>query len=129
MSLRHQRRAPATTAAGILLAITALLVAGQCAASSGNPADQPLWTGKKDHIVYNTCGCADSCWIAELRDRQTRRPKAALRCDCQQLYFKRAGQRERVIEDNCEAFENAEGNKEAIIRKTMGRLLHRRFGR
>lgn len=129
MNFRHQRHAPATTAAGILLAITILLGAGQCAASFGNPADQPLWTGKQERIVYNTCGCADSCWIAELKDRQTRRTKAALRCDCQQLYFKRAGQREHVIEDNCNVFENAAGNKEAIIRKTMGRLLHRKFGR
>jgi hypothetical protein len=45
------------------------------------------WANKSERLTYRSCGCADSCWVAKLRERKTLHIKAILSCNCENLYF------------------------------------------
>lgn len=59
------------------------------------------WSRAGEVLTYQSCGCADSCWVAELR--KGRKLKARLRCDCEKLYFARELGREQEIAGSCDA--------------------------
>ena len=40
---------------------------------SGGPRTYPLeWRGRGEVLLYRSCGCADGCWVAELRAERTK---------------------------------------------------------
>jgi len=45
------------------------------------------WNVDGQVLEYHSCGCADSCWKAEVRSTRTKAVLATLRCDCEHLYF------------------------------------------
>ena len=69
------------------------------------------WPRAGEVLTYRSCGCADSCWTAELR--KGKKLKARLRCDCEKLYFTKELGPEQKIADSCDEF-NAEGKMELI---------------
>lgn len=61
---------------------------GSPAWASSNPGTYRLdWHVPGEELVYRSCGCADSCWGAEVRIRRSGIVKARLRCDCEVLHF------------------------------------------
>ncbi|NVM75978.1 hypothetical protein FHW83_001765 [Duganella sp. SG902] len=93
-----------------------LLATGGVFAQSG--ASYKLdWNVKGQELIYRSCGCADSCWVAEVRSlRQKKRVVAALRCDCEKLYFSDAAGKERMVSESCAAFD-AEGKMDLISKR------------
>ncbi|MDD2933595.1 MAG: hypothetical protein PHO76_06875 [Methylotenera sp.] len=84
------------------------------------------WGNSTEVLEYRSCGCADSCWVAEIKSKKTRRLKARLRCNCEKTYFsigssKIGGGSERIYENNCSRFEN--DDKFKAINETMKQLL------
>lgn len=74
------------------------------------------WNNPGEVLLYRSCGCADSCWSAELyktsqlkHQKPTGTPIASLRCDCAKLWAKTATQKtETAYEANCDRFDTAE---------------------
>jgi hypothetical protein len=82
------------------------------------------WNNPTEVLEYCSCGCADSCWTAEVRTKKTKSLKAKLRCDCEKLYvFIPEEHAERVYQENCSAFEN--DYKMEIIKKSLEKILNR----
>ena len=66
------------------------LVCASAAWGAGGTGSTALaWKHPGETLVYRSCGCADACWVAEVRDRRTSAVKARLRCDCEVLHFER----------------------------------------
>lgn len=76
-------------------------------------------------LSYRSCGCADACWVAEVRDQRTSALKARLRCDCESLHYARSSNpyKEKAL-DSCETI-NRSGRKPEAIREKLEQLLHR----
>ena len=92
-------------------------------ATSVHPMYELPWPDKTRQLGYRSCGCADSCWTAELRERTSRRLKASLHCDCYALLAVHpAGTAERQIAASCSVINDAEDKNEAIVR-TMKAML------
>ena len=69
------------------LFILSLLTLYGFANASSYPQPYTLnWPVKGEQLTYRSCGCADECWVAELRTGNRKRLKAKLRCDCSSLY-------------------------------------------
>ena len=109
------------TAAAMLL-LLALASPTAWAAGKAYPLD---WGRPGETLQYRSCGCADSCWVAEVKNRRTRQTLARLRCDCERL-FSQTGARGPEVEraPNCSAFEGG-ADKPGAIRKTLEELLGR----
>lgn len=92
------------------------------AAGSTYPLD---WGRSGETLQYRSCGCADSCWVAEVKNRRTRQTLATLRCDCERL-FSRVGARGTEVQQapSCSAFEGV-ADKPGAIRKELEELLGR----
>ncbi|TVL35307.1 hypothetical protein AYI95_02920 [Shewanella xiamenensis] len=61
------------------------------------------WPVSGEELTYHSCGCADSCWVAEVRQAKAEKPLIAkLRCDCEKLYFTDETGVERVVAENCD---------------------------
>jgi hypothetical protein len=72
--------------------------------------------------MYRSCGCADSCWVAEVRARRSRVVKATLKCDCERLsYAKGPGAKEQVLEQACPG---PEVDKSEFIATFLQQQLH-----
>ena len=80
---------------------------GGVAAARAGSGIYPLdWENPAEVLEYHSCGCADSCWVAELRDVRTRELRARLRCDCERMYVALdAKTPDQLYADNCAAFE------------------------
>ena len=97
-----------------------LAAVGSAQAQSGQPY-QLDWNVPGEELVYRSCGCADSCWVAEVRRTGANKSanqsvRAALRCDCEKLLFSEAQGRERVVSDSCSAFDGV-GKMDLIPRR------------
>lgn len=75
------------------------------------------WTNPTEKLVYYSCGCADSCWVADLRDTKTNASKIELRCDCEAMYLTVKG-KDTTYQGTCQDFEK-EGKFDLIV-KTIG---------
>jgi hypothetical protein len=64
---------------------TASLSAAPASASYGTPPSKLDWKTKSETLTYRSCGCADSCWIAELRNLKSKKLIVRLQCDCEKL--------------------------------------------
>jgi hypothetical protein len=74
-------------AAKVFLAITIWTLAASPYARSFPRITYTLqWANKSEELTYQSTGCADACWIAELRERKTKRVKARLLCDGSNLH-------------------------------------------
>ena len=67
----------------ILLGAVSLL-ASQVFAMSGE-SQLLAWPNPREALRYTTCGCADSCWTVDLRERRTHRLMLRLHCGCETL--------------------------------------------
>lgn len=90
-------------------------------ASQGAGVYELPWHTRGEVLEYHACGCASSCWVAEVRNARTRALKARLRCDCERLFYM-PGPRgpERVEAQSCEL---GSDDKSQAIGKTLKRLL------
>ncbi|MBB6558631.1 hypothetical protein HNP48_001295 [Acidovorax soli] len=90
------------------------------AAGGAYPLD---WGRSGEVLEYRSCGCADSCWVAEVKNRRTRQTLASLRCDCERL-FSRVGARVPEVQraPNCAAFEGV-ADKPGAIRQALEDML------
>jgi len=89
-----------------LIAIAAMLTLPPAIAAGQHSKFELDWRRNGEVLTYQSCGCADSCWIAELR--KGKKLKARLRCDCEQLYFVKQRGQEQKIADNCAEFNTKE---------------------
>lgn len=72
------------------------------------------WENKSQVLEYRSCGCADSCWVAELRAKKGRKLLAGLRCDCTRLWvIPSPGAKEVEYRPTCEGFD-VEGKLDRI---------------
>jgi len=109
------------------VAIVMLLgVHGGSATSSSNPQVYSLpWNAKGESLIYRSCGCADECWVAELKTRNSKRFIARLRCDCSSLYVTYpANSVEQKYADSCSAL-NDRPDKMSEISKEMKTIIER----
>ena len=68
--------------------------------------NEPLpWYRFHQALSYDSCGCADSCWVATLSDTRTHAKVATLRCDCEAVFFSKSNGKEQVYARTCVAFE------------------------
>ncbi|KRB83256.1 hypothetical protein ASE26_12295 [Duganella sp. Root198D2] len=85
------------------LSLVAMLALTPAVQAAGQHRQYNLdWPRAGEVLTYQSCGCADSCWTAELR--KGKKLKARLRCDCEKLYFAKERGREEQVADNCDAF-------------------------
>jgi len=68
---------------------------GNAKAQSGHPY-KLNWDVPSEELIYRSCGCADACWVAEVRSVRKMTVKATLRCDCEKLYFSEGKSLERI---------------------------------
>jgi hypothetical protein len=113
----------------ILLGVLASVLAVQASAAGGTGVYELRWSKATELLEYRSCGCADACWVAEVRSRKTRHLKARLRCDCEKLFSSvgtrnsKSAKTEKIQSQSCTAFENAD--KAEAISKALEQLLGR----
>jgi hypothetical protein len=113
----------------ILLGVLASVLAVQASAAGGTGVYELRWSKATELLEYRSCGCADACWVAEVRSRKTRALKARLRCDCEKLFASvgtnnsKSARIEKIHAQSCVAFENAD--KAEAISKALEQLLGR----
>lgn len=108
------------------LSFTAVLfmaaLASVAHAAGGTGSYTLPWNTPGEVLEYRSCGCGDSCWVAELRDARTKALKGRLRCDCERLHATAGPKgREREQAASCPAG----GDKPKAIGEAMERLLRR----
>lgn len=101
----------------LTIAIAALAVLTLARAAGPHPKIKLDWDRAGEVLTYQSCGCADACWTAELKSAG--KPKAMLRCDCEKLYFSRGKEAEHLIADSCREFD-APGKMSLIPQRMKG---------
>lgn len=106
-------------------ALLVLALAGQGGAAGGSGAYPLDWGRPGETLQYRSCGCADRCWVAEVKHQRSRKTLASLRCDCERL-FGRVGIRGAEVEHSpsCSAIDDAD-NKPRAIREALEQMLGR----
>lgn len=78
-------------------------------AVAGNPPYALDWDNASQVLEYRTCGCADSCWVAELRKKKSRKFLVKLKCDCSQLWVAtEKNPKETLYRTDCNGFDTEE---------------------
>lgn len=109
------------------LALLLSMLAGFAPASSDPGTASIAWPNKSEVLSYRSCGCADSCWVAELRERTSNKLKARLRCDCATLFARYpANSGERELPGSCAAI-NDHDDKLGAIEHTIKQLVARQI--
>lgn len=92
--------------------------------ASSNPGTYHLdWHVPGEELVYRSCGCADSCWGAEVRVRHSGIVKARLRCDCEVLHFSQPlAQNNEIALGRCSPIYDREGKFNEITHELELRL-------
>lgn len=107
-----------------VLVLAGLLCTSISWGAGGTGTTVLAWRHAGETLVYRSCGCADACWVAEVRDRRTQVPKARLRCDCEVLHFEQlAVAAPHVTLGSCEALNGSERKADAIG-EALDTLLH-----
>lgn len=85
------------------------------------------WDQKSEYLEYHSCGSADACWVAEVREKKNKKLKLKLRCDGGKLYARLGrDKKESQIADSCKEIECTEINcKPARIKAKAEELLGR----
>jgi len=99
--------------------LSACFVATDVTAYAGGSGTSSLdWPHAGEVLDYRSCGCADACWMAEVRHQRTKALKARLRCDCETLHYSRfANPSVETDFGSCEAINRSERKPEAIREK------------
>lgn len=109
----------------IAISLVGVIAAMPASASGGTGEYRLGWPVKGEILAYHSCGCADACWVAEVRDSRTKTMKSRLRCDCERLHFLRPGLvDEHVISNSCDDINNSD-DKPAAIRRKLSDLYRR----
>ncbi|QET04813.1 hypothetical protein FOB72_22295 [Cupriavidus pauculus] len=105
-----------------MAALVALTGMATPAFAAGGTAPYALpWDRQGEALEYRSCGCADRCWVARVRNVRTKTVLATLRCDCEHLYLStRADAKERQLPQACPA----PAEKHAFIEQTLKTRLH-----
>lgn len=102
-----------------------LCTTSACFASGGTDEYELPWSHKNEVLMYHSCGCADSCWVAEVRERKTKNVLNRLSCDCTSLSYSKDGrERDTPIHESCEAM-NESTNKAGLIKSKIEQLRMR----
>ncbi|MDR6153351.1 hypothetical protein QF021_001440 [Acidovorax delafieldii] len=120
-SLQRALRVGTRVCAALVLAL-----AGQGAGAAGGTGAYPLdWGRAGETLQYRSCGCADRCWVAEVKHQRSRKTLATLRCDCERL-FARVGTSGPEVERSptCSAIDDGD-NKPRAIREALEQMLGR----
>jgi hypothetical protein len=92
----------------------------------GSGVYQLDWEKPTEYLEYHSCGCGDSCWVAELKIKKTKKLKIGLMCDCEKLfvYYKNKKQKS-LLDNNCDKFNTNElnGKSKAITSKMKDLIL------
>jgi hypothetical protein len=93
-----------------------------CFAAGGTGEYALPWPHKPEILMYHSCGCGDSCWVAEVRERKTKKVLARLSCDCRSLSYSKNGRTPDVpINESCEEM-NESTNKADLIKNKIEQL-------
>lgn len=106
--------------------LAALAMAAQGGAAAGGTGTYPLdWGRAGETLQYRSCGCADRCWVAQVKHVRSRKTLATLRCDCERL-FARVGATGPEVERSasCSAINDAD-HKPRAIRDALEQMLRR----
>ena len=123
----HLRSVKKMISPKLLTTILMAVLTNSADASSDPGTANIAWANKSEVLSYRSCGCADSCWVAELRERTSKKLKARLRCDCATLFARYpANSGERELPGSCSAI-NEQNDKMAAIAQTMKRLVARQI--
>jgi len=107
-----------------VLILLGFLCAATAWGAGGTGVAALAWRHPGEVLVYRSCGCADACWVAEVRDRRTSAVQARLRCDCEVLHFERLAVAEApVVLGSCAALNGSE-DKAGAIGSALDGLLH-----
>ena len=107
-----------------VLAFMLLAFTGQAIAARGKPITRiDEWKPTTEILEYHSCGMADMCWVAEVKNKKTKRRVASLRCDGEKLFSILGKHPEIVAAENCHLFENESKFQE--IPKALRTLLNR----
>lgn len=100
------------------------------AQASGGTGEYELgWPVRGELLAYRSSGCADDCWVAEVRSKRGRQVRARLRCDDGKLYFSHpAKSREQQLPEDCNSI-NTSNDKPASISNKLTQLLQSRKGK
>lgn len=111
------------------ISLTCCLVVGMAAHAGGTGAYALDWPHAGEALAYRSCGCADACWVAEVRHPRTKALKARLRCDCETLHYQQsaAGRHESAL-GSCDPI-NASERKSEAIKERLEQLLHPAAGK
>lgn len=102
---------------------TTLFCLTMASAVAGHETYVLPWKNKSEQLTYHSCGCADSCWVAELRESKTNRLKATLRSDCSRLLaIYPANSAERELSKRASEI-NEQADKMKIISSEMKNLV------
>ncbi len=109
--------------------LIALFICSAIAHASGGTGDYTLnWPVRGELLAYHSNGCADACWVAEVRKRSTRQVRARLRCDGDRLYFSRQGKgKEQLLPEGCASY-NESNDKPGLISEKLMMLLRDQQG-
>ncbi|SCX39916.1 hypothetical protein SAMN03159363_0254 [Variovorax sp. EL159] len=109
----------------LAMALLAMAFTSGAQAAAGMGSYTLPWNTRGEVLEYRSCGCGDSCWVAEVRNAHTRALKGRLRCDCERLHAQ-VGPKgvERVQAASCPA--DGDGiDKPRAIRESLEHLLQR----
>lgn len=108
--------------------IALLAGSGQLWASGGTGEYTLNWPVRGELLAYHSNGCADACWVAEVRKKSTRQVRARLRCDGDGLYFSRQGKdKEQLLPEGCASY-NDSNDKPGLISEKLQMLLRDQQG-
>ena len=105
----------------IALAALFVLVTPWTFAAGGSGEYELDWPVAGETLAYRSCGCGDSCWVAEVRDRATEQPRATLSCDCEELFYTPAEGEKQPLGESCAAINLGE-DKAALIGNRLQQL-------
>ena len=106
--------------AGVFFFLGGVISTSVTHAAGGTGAYTLPWNGRGQVLEYHSCGCADSCWKAEVIDASSKRVIATLRCDCEALFYSIGAKgREQSDPRTCAVLEN----KPVFIRETLEEVL------
>jgi hypothetical protein len=89
-----------------------------CFASGGTGEYELPWPYMQEVLMYHSCGCGDSCWVAEVRERKTRKVLARLSCNCRSLSYSKNGRTPEVpINESCEGMNESTDKADQIKNK------------
>lgn len=122
-SLRKVKNLPGLVAIALAAAVAS---ASGLAVAAGGSGTYPLeWAHSGEVLEYRSCGCADSCWVARVKNVRTQQTLAQLRCDCEKAYaVVGARGREQLYAPSCSAFEG-DNDKPQAIRQALEELVRR----